>query len=56
MSYLDVPRLHFAGAITAAPKAMAADIECVLSLPEPDPNFMPVTREMSRWIKAGCPR
>jgi hypothetical protein len=45
-------------------KASAADIQRVLELPESDPNFMPVTREMSRdqrqlvlaWIAAGCPQ
>jgi hypothetical protein len=45
-------------------KKNASAIQGVLTLPESDPNYMPVTREMSRdqkqlilsWIAAGCPR
>ncbi|HVT57775.1 MAG TPA: hypothetical protein VHR45_05200 [Thermoanaerobaculia bacterium] len=44
-------------------KANAKPIAAVLALPESDPNFMPVTREMSadqrrlvlQWLQAGCP-
>lgn len=45
-------------------KANAKAIQSVLALPFTDPNFMPVTREMSRdqhklildWIAQGCPQ
>jgi hypothetical protein len=45
-------------------KANASGIQKVLELPDSDPNYMPVTREMSRgqrqlilsWIQLGCPR
>ncbi len=44
--------------------ASAQQIQQVLNLPFSDPNYMPVTREMSRdqqqliltWIKNGCPK
>jgi hypothetical protein len=47
----------------AAVVANAQAIQQVFSLPFSDPNYMPVTREMSsdeknlilNWIKAGCP-